>query len=102
MYVIPQLHILGSRRFEQKLTDMMIPNKYLELHKKIIAEAGDFRLHKERKGPPILSWKQILEYELFIYHCIAIITFICRIGEKYNFEEEELVVAIKYLKSQGL
>ena len=43
--------------------EMMIPNKYLALQRKIIAEAGDFRLHKERRGPPILSWNQILEYE---------------------------------------
>ena len=41
----------------------MIPEKYLALQRKIIAEASHFRSHKEKRGPPILSWKQIQEYE---------------------------------------
>ena len=45
--------------------DMMIPNKYLKLQRKIIAEGANFRLHKERNGPPILSWNEMLKYE---YH----------------------------------
>ena len=52
--------------------DMMIPNKYLKLQTKIIAEGAGFRLHKERRGPPILSWKEMLEYEyypLLSYSC---------------------------------
>ena len=41
--------------------DIMIPNKYLTLQERIIAEAGHFRLYKEKRGPPILSWNQMLE-----------------------------------------
>ena len=48
--------------------DMMIPNKYLALQRKIIAEAANFRLYKEKRGPPILSWNQILEYEYCLLH----------------------------------
>ena len=82
--------------------DMMIPNKYLALQRKIIAETGNFRLHKERRGPPILSWNQILEYEYCPLLGYIFIMVIYRIGEDYGFEEEQLAVAIKYLKNQGL
>ena len=54
---------LGCKRYEQRLINMMIPDKYLQLQEKIIAEASNFRLYKKKRGPPILSWKQILEYE---------------------------------------
>ena len=51
-----------GRRFEQKLIDVMIPESFLNLQDRIHFEARYFRLHKE-KGPPILSWKEILKYE---------------------------------------
>ena len=41
--------------------NVMVPKKYLALQRRIIAEGSNFRLHKEKKGPPILSWKQLLE-----------------------------------------
>ena len=56
-----------GRRFEQRLIDMMIPESYLELQQRIHSEARYFKQHQE-KGPPILSWNDILKYEFGCIH----------------------------------
>jgi len=53
----------GDRRFEQKVINMMVPENYLKFQERIQAEASYCRLHREKR-PPILSWDEILKYEL--------------------------------------
>ena len=53
---------------------MMIPENYLQLQQRIHTEARSFGLHKER-GPPILSWNDILKYESV--HVATYITYVC-------------------------
>jgi len=91
--------VSGNKRFEQKLLSVRIPVKYLELQNRIIAEATYYRRHKE-KGPPILSWDEIIKCVTIIIKII--ILQLCRLGNECNFKEEnELTVAIKYVIRQG-
>ena len=60
-----------GRRFEQRLTDMMIPESYLGLQQRIHSEASYFKMHQE-KGPPILSWNDIVKYESACIHNIHV------------------------------
>ena len=48
---------------------MMIPESFLNLQERIHFEARYFRLHKE-KGPPILSWNEILKYDCMYAYII--------------------------------
>ena len=58
--------VSGNKRFEQKLLSVRIPVKYSELQNRIIAEATYYRRHRE-KGPPILSWEEIVKCVTILY-----------------------------------
>ena len=59
---------------------MMIPESFLNLQERIHFEARYFRLHKE-KGPPILSWNEILKYECMYMHTLH--TYVHKCGYTY-------------------
>jgi len=52
--------VAGTKRFEQDLLSVRIPIKYWDLQNGINSEAAYYRRHKE-KGPPILSWDEIIK-----------------------------------------
>ena len=93
--------VSGTKRFEQALIYVRIPVKYWELQDRINVEAAYYRRHKE-KGPPILSWDEIIKYVIMYIRCMCVRHNISRLGNQCNFtEENELAVAIKYVQGQG-